>query len=228
MASCQESSDKITKPLPALSSVYILLPVCFESNYNVFENMVRNIVNRSRMDEDLLRNYNALQSGTSETFAIDFEDINTNWKKLKRNSQQVRQSKILGFWAVKNFPSLGKKLFGDSWKAHQRKSIDVGKKSKTPEEIDVGKKSMTPEEIDDFIFRKMELRVIELSVQKSTVLSLKYFIKVPKTIAKYNAVTITPKIISFNIGGEALQFYWDELKRGDFSSCKSMNFEVIN
>ncbi len=205
-----ESSDK-TKPQ---APVNILLPVCIELKDDVFLNILRTVVNRVRIDENSL--CNDLKSGMmAATFAIDSEDVSVNWKELTSKSKQGLQSKMLGFWAIQNFPSLGRKLFGDSWKAHQRECINV-----------VGKESMTPEELDDVIFQKLKLRIIELRVTESTIGMLKHFKKAPVNIGKCNALQISPKMKSFNIVEEHLSLCWDVLKGVEFSSNNSMNIEV--
>lgn len=116
----------------------------------------------------------------AETFAINSDDIVAHWKELKLKPEHVRQWKILGYWAIQNFPSLGKKLFGESWQ-------------------------MKPDEIDAVIFRKLKIRLVELSLSDSTFSRFNHFVKVPIDIGKFNDVHITQKIKCFDIETEYLQ-----------------------
>lgn len=197
--------------------VYLLLPTCIESKNDIFLEILRNVVQRTartKLDNNFL--YNALKTGMkAETFAINSDDIVGHWKELKSKSEQVRQSKMLGYWAIQNFPSLGKKLFGESWQVPQRKCVDV-----------VGQGSMKPDEIDAVIFRKLKIRLVELSLSESTFSRFKHFVKVPIDIGKFNDVHITQKIKCFDIETEYLQNCWDALKRGKFSMNDSINVNI--
>lgn len=125
--------------------VYVLLPMCTETKSDVFLNILRNVVGHSKIVENLL-DY-ALQAGmTAETFTIDTEDVMVHWNELNTKSKEIRQSKMLGYWAIENFPSLGKKLHGEPWLAPQRKCVQV---------VD-GNRSLKPDEVDDLIFQKMK------------------------------------------------------------------------
>lgn len=79
-----------------------------------------------------------------------------NWSMLNSHEQRIRQSKLLGYWAIQNFSSFGSTLFGKTWKAPERKSIEVVGPSESEE--------LQPEEIDEKIFRKLSLRILEINV----------------------------------------------------------------
>lgn len=199
------------------SAVNVLLPTCIESKNDIFLEILRNIVQRTartKLDNNYL--YTALKSGMkAETFEINSDDTVAHWKDLKSKSEQVRQSKMLGYWAIQNFPSLGKKLFGESWQVPQRKSVAV-----------VGHGYMKPDELDAVIFRKLKIRLVELSLSESTFSRFKHFVKVPIDIGKFNEFHITQKIKCFDIETKHLQNCWDALKHGKFSVNNSISVDI--
>ncbi len=194
--------------------IYLLLPVCIECEFDAFFNIIRNVLSRSRPDNNELNN--ALKSGmTGETVTIEPDDIVVDWKNLQSKPKQILQWKLLGFWANQNSPSLGKKLFQSSWKPPQRKCVEV-----------IGGTPMTPEEMDIIISRKIKLRVYELSVGRSTLDKLKSFVKVPANIDLCNKEQIFPKIRSYDIKPEHLKRCYDALRFGKFDDSIEGNVEV--
>lgn len=189
-------------------AICVLLPVCVELETDVFLNILRNVVARSARSELYDLQFDAFTAGlTDDTFYIKSNDMLLNWKELDSKSQRIRQLKLLGFWAIKNYPSLGKKLLGETWQPPQRKSVEV-----------FGNSVMSPDAIDDVIFRKMQLRIMELSVCHSTVTAkLKHFVQAPSNIGKFNEIQISPAIKSFEIENDYLENCWKALKFGSFS-----------
>lgn len=147
-----------------------------------------------------------------EGFSIESEDISVNWKQLSSESQQIRQSKLLGLWAINNFPLLGKNFFGESYRAPKRNAVEV-----------TGSSMIEPDSIDDFIFPKMKLRMIQLNVSESTIVKLKHFVKAPGCIGKNSEFQISRKMRSFIIDAEFLESCWKALK---FGESMSSDFEV--
>lgn len=205
------SMEDICEIIPPL---YILLPTCTESKTDVFLNILKNSLARSKLDDHYLDN--ALKLGTSANkFSIELEDVSMNWSELNSKEQQIRQSKLLGFWAIYNFPSLGNKLFGKSWQPPNRRSLQVVGRSK----------ELCPDEIDVIVFRKLKPRVMQLNVSLSTLAKLQHFVSVPANICKTNESQVSPKVKSFDIDGEFIENCWQALKLGKFSL--DVNFEVM-
>lgn len=184
--------------------VYILMPICKESKIDGFLNIIKNAINRAKPNElD-----NALKLGMSaDKFSIELEDTTRDWNELGSKEQQIRQWKLLGFWAINNFPSLGKKLFGWSWQAPERTSLQVVGHS---QEINAA-------EMDAIIFQKLKLRVLQLNTGPSTLTKFKHFVNVSINIGRKNECQVSAKIKSFDIEDEFLENCWKALKMGEFS-----------
>lgn len=197
-----ENVGDITQPM------YMLLPICTESEHDIFFNILQKVIARSRLDEHPLDK--ALKLGMMvDDFHIELDDITENWNQLKSDEQQTRQWKILGYWATENFPLLGKKFCGGSWMPPQsRGSLQI-----------IGQpKKMSADEIDGIVFRKLKLRMMKLQLSKSTLDKLKHFIiNVPPYIETYNELQMTKKIACLDIGEKWIQHCWNALKMGKFS-----------
>lgn len=205
------SEIKKSKNAPAF---HILLPVCTESKFDVFLNILRCVVARSKLDEHHLTK--AFMSGMKgKSFAVEMDDLTLSWKHLKSEEQQIRQSKILGCWAIVNFPSLQRKLFGDTHQTPPRNGVSV-----------VGNPQMKADNIDEIVFAKMKLRVVELSVSGSTFIKLKHFVKVPGFVGvrRSNEISISMKMVSFDVDADFVESCWDALRCGEFSI--SSDYEV--
>lgn len=189
----------------------ILLPVCVQTKTDVFLMILKNSVARSGMLDHYL--VSALKSGMSENFSIESEDISVDWTKLDSELQQIRQWKLIGLWTVNNFPSMVKKLFGELCGVPQRNAIPVN-----------GNSAFEADSIDEFIFPKMKLRIIELTVSKSTLGKLKHFTLVPGVIGKSKEQRIARKMKSFDVDAEFVERCWKALKSGEFSM--NSDFEV--
>lgn len=184
--------------------VNILLPFCFELDIDVFFIILKNVVARTRMDDP---NFESIRAGMTDPIHVELEDISVNWKELKTKSQQSRQLKLIGFWAVHNYPTLGKKLLGETWSPPQRSSIEIP-----------GGSVMTANQIDAVIFEKLKLRIIELRVEKSTLIRLKHFVTAPESVGKYEkGIVKSAKMTSFEIKDDHLKNCWSALKHGIFS-----------
>ncbi len=131
----------------------LLLPKCTEANVDIFLSVLKNAVNRTRIDDCALDN--ALRTGMAgDMLSIRSKDTSLDWKDLQSKRQQIRQAELLGYWAINNYPLLGKKLFGESYKAPERMSVEVNSKEQPT--------LMSVDEVDAFVFRKIKLRIIEL------------------------------------------------------------------
>lgn len=205
----ENEKENISENIPP---AYILLPVCVESKNDVFLSVLRSIIARSVIDKIPL-NALLINGMKAPTFQIEAEDVGP-WNNLNSQLQQNRQSMMLGYWSIRNFPSLGNKLCGDEWKAPQRRGVKV-----------VGRESMNPEEFDSFIFGKMKLRIIELRVNQSTLQRMKEFIKAPTDIGKVNRIQLSKKMFSLDIENGFHQQCWDVLRSGVLS-CGNVNQSV--
>lgn len=195
-------------------TVNILLPICTEFGSDIFLDIIQNIIAHSPIDTHYLAK--AVKSGMNgEKFSIASNDFKIDWKELSSKNEQIRLSKMIGYWAIKNFPSLGQKFSSrKKYQAPQRKSVNVINSS---EEIEEGA-------IDALIFSKMKLRVLKLDVGHSTVCKFNHFVNVPERINVYNECQITAQIKSFDIKNEQIKDCWAALKFGEFS--ENENFEV--
>lgn len=153
-----------------------------------------------------------------ESFAVEMDDLNLSWKQLKSDVQQIRQSKILGFWAIVNFPSLGRKLFGETYQAPPRNGISV-----------VGNNEFNVDNIDEIVLSKMKLRVVELTVSGSTFIKLNHFVKVPGCVGvkRCNEISISRKMVSFDVDADFVESCWDALRCGEFSMSSDDTVSLI-
>lgn len=199
--------DEITTPL------FILLPVCTELETDVFLNILKNVIGRKKLDDYYIDH--ALKLGmSSDKFFLKEEDISGSWNDMKSKDNQIRQSRLLGYWAINNFPSLGKKLFGNSWQIPKRQNLQVIGHSK----------EISADEIDELVFQKMKIRVMQLNVSSSTLVKISHFVNVPTNIGKKNESKISIKIKSFDPDDEWTERCWKALKLGSFSL--DGNYEV--
>lgn len=189
----------------------ILLPVCVQTKTDVFLMILKNSVRRS----GALDHYrvSALKSGMSENFTIESEDISVDWTKLDSELQQERQWKLIGLWTVNNFPSMVKKLFGELCVVPQRNAIPVN-----------GNSVFEADSLDEFLFLKMKLRIIELTVCEGTREKLKHFTEVSDVIGKSKEQRISRKMKSFDVHAEFVELCWKTLKSMEFSM--NSDFEV--
>lgn len=190
--------------------IRILLPKCNETSVDVFLEILISVVSHARLHDNIF--VTSLISGMiGEMFAVDADDLTQDWDKLNSTPQQIRQFKLLGFWAVRHYPLMVKKLIGASWKPSRKFNVQVC------ESMEVSEKQM-----DDIVSKKMQLRIIELNVCKGTLKKLNHFVRVPMGVGGINASIISTKMTAFDIQSEYLIDCWDALKVGKFSS----NFEV--
>lgn len=197
------SNNKNTGMIPP----YFLLPYCPESKIDAFFGVLKSIINRKSIDENCYDS--SLKSAMNgENFCIDSMDLVMNWSMLNSHDQRIRQSKLLGYWAIQNFTSFGNVLLGKAWKAPERKSIKVVGSSESEE--------MQPEEIDEKIFQKLSLRILEIGVSNSTLAKLKNLVSVPITIGRKNELQISVKLKSFDIHDGCMEKCWRALKSGRF------------
>lgn len=192
--------------------IHVLLPICIEANTDVFLNILSSVVYHTRLHDF---NLNSIISGmTGETFQVDTDDLSVDWNEQTSPLRRIRQSKLLGIWAARHYPLIGKKLIGATWQPPTKFKVLVS-----------GSIEITEKEIDNIVSKKMKLRIIELNVCKSFKASkrLQYFVPAPKGIGSVNATNISSKIRAFDIKSEYLVGCWEALKLGGFPS----DFEVI-
>lgn len=195
-----ENSNKNDKS----EKVCVLLPFCDELETDVFLNVLKHVVGRSKLPFD--HHLECFKDGmTAHTLYIESNDLLVNWNESDSKSQRIRQMKILGFWTAYNYPIFGKKLFGETWQPPQCKSVEI-----------LGDSSVEVSAINEVVFRKMKLRIMELSVCHSTLAKLKYFVRIPDDIAKFNGFQVSHKIMSFVIGSDQAEDCWKPLKLGKF------------
>lgn len=207
-----DSDKKVNKNKENTPPIYILLPVCVEAQTDLFLNILRNVVAHSRYYDVFLED--ALISGMlGERFSVDSYDLSVNWNILNSKSRQIRQAKLIGFWTARNYPLIGKKLIGGAWQPPKTNCIEI-----------IGSNAINEEEIEAIIFKKMGLRIMELSVSHSTLTKLKYFVKVSVAIEQVNGFQVSPKIKAYDVESKHLEGCWQALKLGEFSS--TANFEV--
>lgn len=191
----------------------ILLPLCVESRCDVFYSVIKNAIDRSKLDDFV----NVLKLGMNgDEFFIKSEDLSSNWNVLNSTEERIRQSKILALWAIEHFPALGKRFYGASWKPPERKNIHV-----------IGETQVTIDDIDAIVLRKLKLRMFQLNVSPSTLKKLRHLaIDVPANFHKSNEHEYSTKIKSFEIDGEFVEESWKALKLGKFSINVSQSLEV--
>lgn len=189
----------------------ILLPICVETDSDVFLHILKSIVARKTDDHFL---YNGLKFGMSgDVFNIDEEDLTMNWNNLDTTKQRIRQARLLGYWAISNFPSLGKKLHGISWQP-SKKSLLIKKQSK----------EINADEINEKISRKLKLRVLQLDVSDSTLIRIKDFVKVPAYIGKNNETRLSKQMNAFDIDSQWMELCWKALNSGEFPLVFKVSF----
>lgn len=187
-----------------ITTIHVLLPLYTEFEPDIFLDILKKVVARTRLDEHPIDA--AFMSGMAEkTIFIESEDLSA--KEQSSNLQQIRISKLIGFWAANNFPSLGKKLWGQSWQPHEGRAVSIGNRQLIK----------TDKEIDAIIFDKFKLRVIELCVSNSTLAKIKHFVAVPGSFCQENPVRISKKMRMFDILQEHLKTCWQSLKLGILS-----------
>lgn len=192
--------------------IYILLPICIESKTDLFFNVLRNTVSRNRVNSNFLEN--AFISGmTGEMIEVNLNDLSMDWTTLKSELQQIQQSKLLGCWATRHFPSIGRKLIGTAWQPPKRCNVTV-----------IGSSEITEAEINAIISKKMKLRILELNVSQSTSAKLKHFVRAPATIGKVNVTITSPKIRAFDIQNQYLEDCWKALEDGEFQYEVKFNY----
>lgn len=193
---------------------YIVLPLCVESEFDIFLNVLKCAVARTKFDEnELVREFMAAING--KKFDIKTKDLTRNWMSMKSPSQQIRQINLIGFWTIKNFPTLSYKLFGETFQPQPRDDIFV-----------VGNAQFESNKIDEIISMKMQLRVVELSVNESTFNKLKHFVKVPPIVGakRSNEIRVSRKMISFDVDEDFVPICWDALKTGVFTMYNEVHF----
>lgn len=195
------------------STVYVLLPICVESKYDVFFNLLKNVVGkvgRARFTEYFLDN--AFKSGmTNESIQIDEDDVSLDWKICNSKREAIRQSHLLGHWSTKNSPTFGKVMLGDAWQAPEGKSVMVERRK--------GIESFPTEEIDKIIFKKMKCHLVQLNVKMTTLPNLKHFVKVPiSEVDVENECQVSSKMKTFDIKENCMEKCWEALKRGAWLS----------
>lgn len=193
-------------------AVHILLPVFSEIADDVFLEILKKLISRTKIDGHLC---SAFISGLSaETLFFELEDLSISEKENTSKSREIRIAKMLGFWAANNFPSLSKKLMGEKWRPVDGRTVAA--------END---KMLTTDEFDARIIKKMKLRVIQLQVSDSTrERILKHFVTVPFNICESNTEKISKKMDQVNIKEPLMEKCWQALKSGSFPT--DMEVEV--
>ncbi len=201
-----ENSTEENGTMPALS---VLLPVCTEIQVDIFMNILKATIGRSKQTKrpELYEQLeSAFKAGmTGKEFVVDLADISENWESKTTTSQHEIQTKMLGLWAAKNFPSIGKKFFGRNYQAPQRNGVKVNENLK----IDA-------DEVDAFIFKKMKIRIAELYVAPSTVKKLKHFVEVPEYVGRSNESEYSKTTKTFEVDANFVEDCWSALKAGKF------------
>lgn len=197
-----EKSNKITQ-------VYLLLPVLTVLKKDVFLHLLTKTLARKKFGDGI---ESAFTSGlTAKTLFLKSKDISANVND-ETMSQQIRLSKLMGFWAVNNFPSLGRKLLGDSWNPTEDRTVTIENQT------------MDDKEIDAIVSQKLKLRVIQLSVSSSTLSKIKHFVSVDVSVCENNPVDISKKMNMFDIQDALIDDCWQALKAGKF--IMNTDFEV--
>lgn len=200
--------------ITSLETMFILLPTCVEhdTDDDVFLSIVKNTVGRSKLTKNVLE----FKTGMSgKQIQVVPDDLLLNWKESTSENRK-NQFKLLGFWAVTNYPSIGKKLFGGDWQAPERISVKI-----------VGSEVMDEVAVDAIIFKKMQLRIVELNVCPSTCEKMKHFVRAPITVAKCNEETITRQIKTFDVQDEFIEDLWEVAKLGQLSSKTTLDVSVL-
>ncbi|XP_037039792.1 uncharacterized protein LOC119076893 isoform X2 [Bradysia coprophila] len=188
------------------SAFHIILPFCVETEYDPFLAVLKCAVAREVLkNNDLFCAFKSAMEG--EDFFLKNKDLTHCWKTLETETQKKRQMKLLGFWAIANFPTLGDRLFGEAFQSSRREKIFVA-----------GGTYVQAEEIDQLVFSKIKLNVIRLTVHGSTRNKLKHFVEVPDSVGagRLNELKISRKMDSFDVHNNYLQSCWDALKCGKY------------
>lgn len=197
--------------------IHILLPMCSELHYDVFLNILKNVVGRAKLDTNFLDK--AFITGMkTPTVSLHLSDIQGNWSDDHSIEQKIKYVKLLAFWSAHNFPSLGRKLFGEQWEPRQRSVvIKPGELSQASTEC---------QEIDRIIGEKMQLRVVQLDVGLSTLHKIKHFIKVPETVCEGPSFHLTKKMQWFHVRRSEMKNCWKALRFGNFLSSEHLSLDV--
>lgn len=189
--------------------VYILLPICSEFKYDVYFNLLKNVVHRVGRAK-LARHYvsNAFKSGmVDKEIHINDSDVSLSWRTFKSKREIIRVSRLLGHWSTANCPSFGKNFFGDSWEPPNLNCVKVVSSN--------GTGTLDNTEIEAILSPKMKCYVVQLNVSESTLFNLNHFIKVPiNEIELENERRISPKMKAFDIKKDYLENCWAALRRG--------------
>lgn len=195
-----------------ITPVYILLPFYTELKLDVFVTILKKVVSRKKSSDDYV--VGAFTSGMSaKTLFIESEDLLVNCNDEISMPQLIRLVKLLGFWAVNNFPSLGRKLLGEIWMPSKERTVNIG-----------NQKIMDDKQMDATMFQKFKLRVIELSVSDSTWVKVKHFVDVPASVCEASSDQISKKMKMFDIQDAYIDDCWQALKVGKLTV--NVNFEV--
>lgn len=117
--------------------------------------------------------------------------------------------KLLGFWAIENFPLLVKRFHGPNFEAPER----VG--------LVLNGTLIDPEEVDSTVFRKLVLRFLQVEATPSTICKLKHFVEVPEMVPMVNEQQLSPRVKAFDIGHENMEDCWQALSLGSFVAISS-------
>lgn len=207
-----ESADKSIHNV--ITPTYVLLPFYTEFSFDVFLDILKKVVARTKLGEEQLES--AFISGMdTTTLFLESEDLTTNCTSESPKSKQIRLSKLMGFWTVNNFPLLGKKVLGELWQPPKDRKVVIGN--------DNGQ-TKDDKQMDSIIFNKFELRAIELSVNSSTLAKVKHFVSVPACVCEKNYIKISKKMRMFDVQDAHMESCWQALKSGKYLT--SDGFEV--
>lgn len=184
-----------------ITPLYVLLPLYTELKQDIFLEILKKVVSRTRFGEDFIEC--AFTSGmTEKTLFIESKDLSMDCNGETSMSELVS---LIGFWAVNNFPSLGRKLLGQSWQPSKERIVNIGNQDILDDKL-----------IDATVFKKLKLRVIELSVSESTWTKVKHFVAVPAGVCDDNPERISKKMKMFSIKDAYIDDCWKALKLGKF------------
>lgn len=178
--------------------IYVLLPFYTEFSCNVFLDILKKIVSRTRLGDNEIESAFISGMGAGTLFRKP-EDFSTKCTENSPVSKQVRFAKLLGIWAADNFPSLGKKLMGERWQPpNGRMANELIYENKQMQSI-------------------IQLRVIELRVECSTFEKVKHFVQVPASVCMGEAIQISKKLRMFAIDDRQIEDCWQALKSGKYT-----------
>lgn len=204
-----QANDENTPP------IHVLLPICMEAKIDVFFKILNSILLHTRLHDKF--HIDSLISGMNgETVIVDTEDLSVDWQKLTTDSRQIRQSKLIGVWAARHYPLIGKKLIGSDYEPPKKYNIQTTELTE-----------FTEEEIVNIVSKKMKLRVIQVKVCKNTLSKLKHFVRAPMGIGLVNVTTLSSKMIAFDIESEYIATCWQALKGGGFPSDFQVIFSIL-